>query len=169
MPRLAFTKIIAQCTWNRMQRAVPPSMRLVHCVLLNLRAWIVSTKLNNPPREATGSNFVSEICSRSRFFRLCEVVQIFQRESIFCSKISSGGPYLSKNLFRGEPGSIFISRLSRSKIDRLGSHDFEDLRGVKCVTWYWKQSVLGLAGSDLRGLRDPSLRKRRGLVTYHGC
>ena len=27
----------------------------------------------------------------------------FQRESIFCSKISSGGPHLSKNEFQGEP------------------------------------------------------------------
>ena len=33
----------------------------------------------------------------STLFHVWEVVQIFQRESIFCSKISSGGPYLSKN------------------------------------------------------------------------
>ena len=49
-PYTALTKIFAQCTRNRMQRAVPPGMRLLHCVLLNLRAWIVSRNLNNLPR-----------------------------------------------------------------------------------------------------------------------
>ena len=44
-----------------------------------------------PPRYATGPCFASEICSGSMFFHLWEVVQIFQRESIYCSKISSGG------------------------------------------------------------------------------
>ena len=57
-------------------------------------------KPQKPPRYATSQNFASEICSGSTFFYLWEVVQIFQRESIFCSKISSGGSYLS---FRGEP------------------------------------------------------------------
>ena len=37
-----------------------------------------------------------------RFFHLWEVVQIFERESIFFGKISSGGPDLSKNSFREE-------------------------------------------------------------------
>ena len=38
-----------------------------------------------PPTYATGSNF------ESQNVHLWEVVQIFQRESIFCSEISSGG------------------------------------------------------------------------------
>ena len=42
------------------------------------------------PRYATGPSFASEINSGSTFFHLWEVVQIFQRKSIFCSKISSG-------------------------------------------------------------------------------
>ena len=48
------------------------------------------------------SNFVSEICSRCTLFHLCEVVQIFQQESIF--------PYLSIKLVPGGTnlgGSIF--------------------------------------------------------------
>ena len=44
------------------------------------------------------------------FFHLCEVVQIFQRESIFCNKISSGGSLFIKKLVPGGTnfgGSIF--------------------------------------------------------------
>ena len=48
-PYTPLTKIFAQCTRNWMQRAVPPGMRLLNCVLLNLRAWIVSRNLNNLP------------------------------------------------------------------------------------------------------------------------
>ena len=43
-------------------------------------------------------------------FHLCEVVQIFQRESIFCNKISSGGSLFIKKLVPGGTnfgGSIF--------------------------------------------------------------
>ena len=43
------------------------------------------------------------------FFHLCEVVQIFQRESIFCNNISSGGSLLISS-GRGEPilGGSFL-------------------------------------------------------------
>ena len=44
------------------------------------------------------------------FFHLCEVVQIFQRESIFCNKISSGRSLFIKKLVPGGTnfeGSIF--------------------------------------------------------------
>ena len=44
------------------------------------------------------------------YFHLCEVVQIFQRESIFCNKISSGGSLFIKKLVPGGTnlgGSIF--------------------------------------------------------------
>ena len=44
------------------------------------------------------------------FFHLCEVVQIFQRESIFCNKRSSGGALFIKKLVPGGTnygGSIF--------------------------------------------------------------
>ena len=44
------------------------------------------------------------------FFHLCEVVQNFQRESIFCNKISSGGSLFIKKLVPGGTnfgGSIF--------------------------------------------------------------
>ena len=40
---------------------------------------------------------------RSTLFHLWEVVQIFQRESIFCSKTSSGGLFIKKISLRGEP------------------------------------------------------------------
>ena len=53
---------------------------------------------------------VHEICSRSTFFHLWEVVQIFQRESIFCNKISSGGSLFIEKLVPGGTnfgGSIF--------------------------------------------------------------
>ena len=59
-----------------------------------------------PPKYATGPKFVSEICSGSTFFDLWEVVQIFQKESIFCSKISSGGSLFISfggNQFWGSP------------------------------------------------------------------
>ena len=49
------------------------------------------------------------------FFRLCEVVQIFQRESIFCNKISSGGSLFIKKLVPGGTnfgGSIFTMTVS---------------------------------------------------------
>ena len=36
-PYAAFTKIIVKCTHNQMQGVVPPGMRVVHCVLLNLQ------------------------------------------------------------------------------------------------------------------------------------
>ena len=48
-------------------------------------------KPRKPPRYAIGPSFAREMCSASTFFHLWEVVQIFQRESIFRSKISSGG------------------------------------------------------------------------------
>ena len=54
-----------------------------------------------PPRYATGPNFASEICSVSTFFHLWEVVQIFQRESIYCSKISSRGSLFIEKLVPG--------------------------------------------------------------------
>ena len=59
-------------------------------------------KPRKPPRYAIGPSFASEVCSRSTFFHLWEVVQIFQRESIFCSKISSGGSVFIKKLVPGE-------------------------------------------------------------------
>ena len=58
-------------------------------------------KPRKPPRYATGPSFASEICSGSTFFHLWEVVQIFQRESIFCSKISSGGSLFIEKLVPG--------------------------------------------------------------------
>ena len=51
-------------------------------------------KPQKPPRYVTGPHFAS---GGSTFFYLWEMVQIFQRKSIFCSKMCSGGPYLSKN------------------------------------------------------------------------
>ena len=61
------------------------------------------------------------------------MVQIFQRESIFCGKVSSGGPYLSKNNLGGG-GSIFIvtgllaftETMSFCKLDSTAKH-FEDI------------------------------------------
>ena len=67
-------------------------------------------KPRKPPSYATGSSFTSEICSASMFFHLWEVVQIFQTESIFCSKISSGGSLYIEKLVPGGTnfgGSIF--------------------------------------------------------------
>ena len=58
-------------------------------------------KLRKPPRYATGPSFASEICSRCTFFHLWEVVQIFQRESIFCSKVSSRGSLFIEKLVPG--------------------------------------------------------------------
>ena len=61
-------------------------------------------------RKAETPKFVSEICSGSMFFHLCGVAQIFQRESIFCSRISSGGSLFIKKLVPGGTnfrGSIF--------------------------------------------------------------
>ena len=43
-------------------------------------------KPRKPPRYATGPSFASEICSRSTFFHLWEVVQIFQKELYFAVK-----------------------------------------------------------------------------------
>ena len=46
------------------------------------------------------------------FFHLWEVVQIFQRESIFCNKISSGGSLFIEKLVPGGTnfgGSIFTN------------------------------------------------------------
>ena len=63
-----------------------------------------------PPRYATSPNFANEICSGSFFFYLWEVVQIFQTESIFCSKISSRGSLFIEKLVPGGTnfgGSIF--------------------------------------------------------------
>ena len=63
-----------------------------------------------PPRYTTGPSCASETYSRSMFFHLWEVVQIFQRESIFCSKISSGGSIFIEKLVPGGTnfgGSIF--------------------------------------------------------------
>ena len=60
-------------------------------------------KPRKPPRYATGPSFASEICSGSTFFHLWEMVQIFQRESIFCSKVSSGGSLFIEILVRGKP------------------------------------------------------------------
>ena len=51
-------------------------------------------KPQKPPRYITSPHFV---CSRSTFFYLWEGVQIFHRESIFCTKICSGGLYILKS------------------------------------------------------------------------
>ena len=75
MPRLALRSVHKNCTMYTETNAACCSTgneATVHCVLLNLRAWIVTTNLNNPPRETTGPYFVSEIffiCGRwSKFF-----------------------------------------------------------------------------------------------------
>ena len=50
-------------------------------------------------------------------FHLCEVVQIFQLESIFCNKISSGGSLFIKKLVPGGTnfgGSIFTMTVTSS-------------------------------------------------------
>ena len=61
----------------------------------------------------------------STLFHLWEVVQIFQRESIFCRKISSGGSLFIKKLVPGGTnlgGSIFTMTVTKNA--NLGySHD----------------------------------------------
>ena len=49
-PYAALTKIIAQCTRNRMQRAVPPGMRLVQSCATELAHLNTFQNLTNPPR-----------------------------------------------------------------------------------------------------------------------
>ena len=49
-PYAAFTKIIAQCTRNRMQRAVPLGMRLVQLCAAELAHLNSFQNLTNPPR-----------------------------------------------------------------------------------------------------------------------
>ena len=73
-----------------------------------------------PHRYASGPNFASKICSGSTFFHLWKVVQIFQRESRFCSKISSGGVLIHQKICSGgEPilgGGLFLPWHSPSLI-----------------------------------------------------
>ena len=66
-------------------------------------------KPRNPPRYAIGTSFASQICSGSTFFYRWEVVQIFQRESVFCSKMNFWGSLFITKLVPWEPiwGSIF--------------------------------------------------------------
>ena len=83
------------------------------CMWLGMRLQYIAClsifqKPRKPPRYATGSSFASEICSGSN---LWEVVQIFQRESIFCGKISPGGSLFIEKLVPGGTNfgrSIFI-------------------------------------------------------------
>ena len=64
-------------------------MRLVQLCSPELARLNSFQNLTNPINH--WSKILSERCSGSIFFHLCEVVQTFQWESIFCSKISSGG------------------------------------------------------------------------------
>ena len=73
---------------------------ILHCVLLNWRAWVVSRNLRNPLRTSLVQISQVEYVPGCALFYLWEVVQIFQREFIFYSKRSSGGS-LFKKLVRG--------------------------------------------------------------------
>ena len=90
-------------------------------------------KPQKPPRYATGPSLASEICSGSTFFHLWKVVQIFQRESMFCSKLSSGGNQFLGSIFTMTPHPLraceqgyqsssgdenFITGLTTAEIDK---------------------------------------------------
>ena len=95
----AFVTNFAQCTRKLHDCCVQPGMRLQY--IAGLSSF---QKPRKPPRYAIGPCFASEMCSASTFFHLWEWSKFFQREFIFCSKISSGGPYyFIKKLVRGEP------------------------------------------------------------------
>ena len=76
------------------------------------------------------------------FFHLCEVVQIFQRESIFCNKISSGGSLFITKLVPGGTnfgGSIFTMTGHPSIAD---THDITDnSESPDCLSSILKQPL----------------------------
>ena len=78
----------------------------------------------------------------STLFHLWEVVQIFQRESIFCRKISSGGSLFIKKLVPGGTnlgGSIFtMTRVS------LASQTHFRKRGKGLVNCVYKPCPTGM-------------------------
>ena len=105
------------CVWLGMR------LQYIACCWTD-RPKLFPETLETPSTYTTGPNFASEICSRSTLVHLWEVVQIFQRESIFCSKISSGGPYLTKKLVPGGTnfgGSIFTMTASYWPIHHHGA------------------------------------------------
>ena len=83
----------------------------------------------------TGPNFASEIHSGSTSFHLWQVVQILQRESIFCSKIHSGvgdggGCFFTVTAPHVQLITNHCKLISESQVDR-GNH-FVVVTGPGC-------------------------------------
>ena len=83
----------------------------------------VSMSMPQWPHAAFEMCISRELRTMSTLLHLWEVVQIFQRESIFCSKISSKGSLFIEKLVPGGTnfgGSIF-TMTDRSRVVRLPS------------------------------------------------